>query len=88
MKVVWIVYGMTGEYSDRSEWNVCGYPTEELAQRHADLAQARADELHRQYGSAYDIPANANQYDLGMRIDYTGTTYRVCMVEILDCVPV
>lgn len=87
MKAVWVVYGMTGQYSDRCEWNVCGYATEELAQRHADLAQARADQLPREYGSTYDIPAKANQYDLGMQIDYTGTTYRVCMVEVLEAVP-
>lgn len=33
MKTIWIVHGSTGEYSDRSEWNVVAVETEEMAQQ-------------------------------------------------------
>lgn len=87
INVLWVVYGMCGEYSDRSEWNVCAYPTEELAIKHAELAQARADALSREYDSYSDIPPNANEYDSQMSSDYTGTFYRHCMVEVRDELP-
>ena len=82
-KAIWIVYGCTGEYSDHVEWNVCAYPTEELAKRHAELAQILANELINQY-VYFTIPSKANQYDAQMSADYTGTHYGYTMVEVFD----
>ena len=45
-KVVWIIEGHQGEYSDRSEWPVAYYFDEKLAKEHAEKAQARARELY------------------------------------------
>ena len=43
MKNIWLVIGGTGDYSDYEEWVVCGYSTEQEAQKHCDALQAFAD---------------------------------------------
>lgn len=42
MTTIYVVYGQTGEYSDHTEWLVCAYEDKVKAERHADLAAARA----------------------------------------------
>ncbi len=79
---VWLVHGSTGEYSDHMEWIVCGYKTEEEAKRHSELAQARADDLERQYDYPWHIPGGQNEWDLNMSMDYNGTRYTYSMVEV------
>jgi len=41
-RVIWVVMGSTGEYSDRNEWLVVAYEDEATAKRHAFDATARA----------------------------------------------
>jgi hypothetical protein len=79
---LWLVHGSCGEYSDRCEWVVCAYRSEEEAKKHTQLAQARADALKRQYENAWKMPANANEYDPQMQTDYTGTFYSHGMTEL------
>ena len=49
MTTIYIVYGSTGEYSDRSEWPVAAYMDETLARTHREsrhmvrLGRRRAD---------------------------------------------
>lgn len=38
MKSIFVVVGVTGEYSDRNEWYVVAYPDEKSANDHADAA--------------------------------------------------
>lgn len=71
---IWVVYGETGEYSDRCEWTVCGYTTEEKAKEHSINAQKVADDLRKIYKNTH-IPSKANPYDLTMSMDYNGTRY-------------
>ncbi len=79
---IWLVHGSTGQYSDHMEWIVCGYKTEEEAKRHSELAQARADELNRDYANRWHLPKGANEWDSFMRTDYNGTRYTYSMVEV------
>ena len=77
---VWIVIGETGVYSDYSEWNVAAYPNEEEANKHRDAAQAEAEKVN---GKDYTIRNGfKNAYDSQFASDYTGTHYRVEMVEL------
>lgn len=78
----WMVEGSSGEYSDRRDWIVCIYRTEEEAKRHAELAQKRSEELHKQYDDYWDIPAKANEWDPQESHDYTGTRYTHGMTEL------
>lgn len=45
MHTVYVVMGTTGEYSDRDEWAVCAYTSEDSAKTHVERATARAREL-------------------------------------------
>ena len=82
---VWIVVGETGEYSDYSEWNVAGFTSEEIAERFKDLCQNEADKVN---GKDYKIRNGfRHAYDSQFYCDYTGTLYRVEMVEVFDALP-
>ena len=78
---LWIVTGSTGEYSDRCEWTLCAYRTEEEAKRHVELAQAEADRIERTRENRYNS-GEPNKYDSRMQMDYTGTSYHCEMVEL------
>jgi len=85
MKVkIWVVTGSSGEYSDRTEWNVCAYISEKHAQEHSANAQAKANIFQTQYKNSWEIPKGANEYDPYMGANYTGTSYTVNMVELWD----
>jgi hypothetical protein len=87
MKKIYVVIGTTGEYSDRTEWTVVAYTDEKLAQTHAQLAKARADECALTW-DRFNTSANpTNMWDEGMAIDYTGTDYTVAEVPLLRRVP-
>lgn len=79
MKQLWVVYGSTGEYSDRSEWNVAVVDSE------AD-AQALVTMLKQQYLSIppamqedrWDHEEDMKKImslDPYFQCDYTGTHY-------------
>lgn len=81
---IWIVAGTTGEYSDRSDWAVCAYRSEEAANRHVSKAQLRAKELEKAgWRSVYPFSEReVNEYDHKMSMDYTGTEYFTYSVEL------
>lgn len=88
MNPIWIVYGSSGEYSDHREWSVCAYPTEELANQHASLAQARAADLFRRDRGRLQIPEGANEYD-SLMTSYDGDVeYSVFKLELREKIPV
>lgn len=84
---VHIVMGTTGEYSDRSEWPVCGYADKALADKHADEAKL----WDHKNGRAWDAAPYGNKpespWDLDYHRDYTGTDYYVIGVDIRDALP-
>jgi hypothetical protein len=82
---VWIVVGETGEYSDHSEWNVAGFTSEALATHFRDLCQNEADKVN---GKDYTLRRGfKHAYDTQYYCDYTGTGYRVEMVEVFSSSP-
>lgn len=82
---VWIVVGETGQYSDHSEWNVAGFTTEALATHFRDLCQNEADKVN---GKDYTLRRGfKHAYDTQFYCDYTGTFYRVDMVEVFSSSP-
>ena len=79
---VYVVFGSTGEYSDRREWIVCGFLDEKRAQERVVLASHRANELFVKYKNTYwDATKEKNEYDDRFDMDYTGTTYYYAEVD-------
>jgi len=83
MKIIYVIQGSTGEYSDHREWNVAAYYSEMAAQAHVQHATLRANELLAEHGH-YSLPDGANEHDKGMQCDYSGVRYSYSPVDILD----
>jgi hypothetical protein len=82
---IFVVMGTTGEYSDRSEWPVIGYFDEKKAQEHVENAAKVAKGIEATRTSPYwTDPDQSNQYDPHMRMDYTGTSYYLMEVDLVD----
>lgn len=87
---IYIVHGETGEYSDRSDWNVCAYKNEEDAKIHVVKASEVARELYAKYQNDFmnwyddDGVIKTNPYDKRFSMDYTGTNYGYSEVELHD----
>jgi hypothetical protein len=81
---IYIVFGQTGEYSDRVEWPVKAFQDEEKAKRLVELATTEALNLHQQSeDNRYnDKKPPYNKFDPFFRTDYTGTTYFYQDVEL------
>ena len=79
---VYVVFGSTGEYSDRTEWIVCGFLDEEKAKERVLLAGEEARTLFAsgEY-SRYDAEPT-NKYDDKFQMYYTGTVYYYAKVEV------
>ena len=84
MRLVYLVVGTTGEYSDREEWPVRAYLLEANAVRHRDAAEAAAATIHREREDRYSVPHGVNPHDPDMKMDYTGTHYEIWMAELGD----
>lgn len=84
---IYVVTGSTGEYSDRTEWPVRAFRTQAQAEELVERASARARELFQEReskgGWGYDY-SGKNAYDPRMQMDYTGTTYYVGEVELVE----
>lgn len=90
VRMIYVVVGETGEYSDRTEWLVAAFDTEEAAKARVIKATDRARELEQwtdlddqpcRYSDAADKPTN--QYDTKMRMAYTGTVYHYSAVPLI-----
>lgn len=82
---IYVVTGTTGEWSDRDEWPVAAYLSEERAREHAEKADHKAKELFVVWGeNRWDMPDGANPFDPHMSMDYTGTDYGVMTVPLMD----
>ena len=93
VKKIFVVQGSTGEYSDRTEWNVAAYAAKEMAERHVLLVQQwLADEIKgRDYWSMNwderEALTQRNPYDSHMSFDYSGTSYWVAEVDFRNTIP-
>lgn len=85
---IYIVYGETGEYSDRRDWPVLAYTDEALAEAHVLMCEEwlRVQRCH--YGSSpvldyteRDALVNPHDVSGAFSVDYTGTRYFVVNVE-------
>jgi hypothetical protein len=87
MNNVYVVMGSTGEYSDRTEWPVKAFMSEDAAKDLVLRADRRAKELaHEVQGMDYskrNEMFKANELDPQIAIDYTGTTYYYMAVELV-----
>lgn len=86
-ETIWIVQGTTGEYSDRTDWYVCAYRSQEMAEEHASKAMRRAKEIQHGNKQYYRPVPGENEFDPAMLLDYTGTEYTTASIEIRDAVP-
>lgn len=84
---IWIVYGMTGEYSDRTEWWVDAWRSKDEAEQRV----AQLDAAMRQYGANRDdlqyeerkaVEDKMRALDQHFQMDYTGTRYGAGEVEL------
>jgi len=93
---IWVVFGTTGEYSDRSEWPVAAFFHEQAAQRRVLDCQewllangcarrANDDGIYRPSGGRY--AALENPYDPSMGIDYTGVRYYIAEIPAVGDLP-
>lgn len=93
MTMIYVVFGRTGEYSDRSEWLVAAYRSEFAAAQRVANAEQWAKENGLGFGEesvgyesreALEEGQVSNPYDAAMRCDYTGTRYYFAPVEMVD----
>lgn len=78
---LYVVTGVTGEYSDRSEWLVRAHSSEAGARADVETLTAKWAELTAglgYYQDEYDVARSAMKaFDPGFRVDYTGTSWFV-----------
>jgi hypothetical protein len=94
---VYVVCGSTGEYSDHTEWAVCAYEKQEMAEllvtRLTQAVGAAAVSLRRagvgglEYEARRVLEAQLQLYDPECVIDYTGVRWWVQEVELRTEVP-
>lgn len=84
---IWIVFGTTGEYSDRSEWPVAAYDSEKAAQDRVKALQHALEESGIERLDRYEGPWEKAvdefkaKHDPGFHIDYTGTSWYLATCE-------
>lgn len=90
---VHVVMGATGEWSDRIEWPVRAYRSEEAARAEVlrltnaamEYVTARGDDIFGANDETERLTeAHRAQYDPGFSCDYTGTSYFIYDVELVD----
>lgn len=93
MTTIYVVFGRTGEYSDRNEWLVAAYRSEFAAAQRVASAEQWAKENGFGFGEdvvdydsreALEEGKVANPYDAAMNCDYTGVRYYFAPVEMVD----
>jgi hypothetical protein len=93
MSEIYILYGQTGEYSDRTDWFVAAYMSKIEAVKHEKLCEAWCHKsgcsYRKNYGSRIerDLLEGKNPYDPGMKVDYTGVQYCILPVPLFERAP-
>lgn len=80
---IYVVIGMTGEYSDHRDWLVRAFASETRAQEFVDDVSRVARELYSSV-NRYDGHKlrGKNHLDPNMDCDYNGVRYHYCEVEL------
>lgn len=82
-EVCYVVHGTTGEYSDRSEWQVAVYTNREQADWHAAKLNELVAKFARDGDATYEErDAFRTEYDPRCNIDYTGVRYGVVALPL------
>lgn len=85
-RMVYVVSGSTGEYSDRTDWTVCAFETkakaEALVKRLAAWCDERGVGENPKVDRDDDGDLGRPEEDPGFMCDYTGTRYAVEAVEL------
>lgn len=82
---IYIVFGATGEYSEREEWPVVAFFDEEKAKERVQQATKKANEIHFiRTHSDYVINERSNEFDPKMQTDYDPARYYYVTTEIGD----
>lgn len=88
MTRVWLLFGVTGEYSDRSEWVVRAYASEADAKADCAALNTIAKDINAgELGWSEREEAVAERltpHDANASMDYTGTHYSVEGVDVVD----
>ena len=89
---IYVVMGICGQYSDRTEWTVAAYKDREMADAHADKASKISMAYYKGLESRYvynqdDLKEKLGEVDPNACVDYTGTDWFVLEVPFLDKVP-
>lgn len=79
---IYVVFGKTGEYSDRMEWPVKAFKKKEKAERLVSEAEKHAKIIEVTRKDEYRVPEGINPLDPKMQMDYTGTSYYYIEVEL------
>lgn len=88
---IYVLMGSTGEYSDRDEWPVRAYRSQDAAER---VAKQYSDVAREGFKRAEAATSRWNGYKLASkelqelgdphaRMDYTGTTYYCFEVDLV-----
>jgi hypothetical protein len=89
-RMVYVVFGATGEYSDHREWPVLAFLKEADAEAHVVALETYVRE-HKVHDTAEGIMPDYNDreaiikastLDPNLQIDYTGTRYYTIEVEL------
>jgi len=84
MGMIYVVFGMTGEYSDWSEWPVKAFVSKMKAQEFMEAVSAIANELFARVGRYGGSELRGkNPLDPEMRCDYTGVRYHYYEMELV-----
>ena len=91
MKTLYVVMGVTGEYSDRSDWPVQAYRTEHEAQERIKALDAKAILLNLHTSNLkdrYNTTARAALLRVDdpncEHVDYTGVSWHILEVPFED----
>lgn len=94
-KIIHVVYGQCGEYSDRTEWFVAAYTDPDEAEKHSDLCATQAKKINDWYDEATysDGPwpdkdaVIATSADPQMEDSHYAANYCVLKVPVFDIAP-
>lgn len=85
---IFIIQGNTGKYSDRCDWLVKAFFSQERAQKHMEFLNNKLKELELLEGFEGDWKKRSDnskimiQFDEGFHCDYTGSEYVLLTVEL------
>lgn len=89
MRKVYVVVGMTGEYSDGREWFVAAYLSEMAAANRVRECQLFANDVFTRRDEQWNNEEKWSALlksgpDPSIQLDYTGTHYQISAVDLVD----